>query len=501
MAQGRAVKDLPETLHRPAMRSLLPMLAITMLLAAPGALVAADRPNIILILIDDMGYGDVGPFGSTKNRTPNIDRMAREGMKLTSFYAAPVCTPSRAQVLTGCYAKRVSLPDVIFPAGPVGLSSKERTVAELLKGAGYATMCIGKWHVGDQAEFLPTRHGFDHYFGLPYSNDMGGSETPLTAGEKRKGSPPLPLVRDDKVIESISPAAQDRLTERYTDEAVRFITEHKATPFFLYLPHTAVHVPLHPGDKFKGRSANGTYGDWVEEVDWSTGRILDTLRDLKLAENTLVIFTSDNGPWLTQGKNGGSARPLRGGKGGTFEGGVREPTIAWWPGKVSAASTCDAVAGNIDLLPTFAALGGAPLPEGVKIDGRDILPLLLGKTRESPREAHYYFFSNRLEAVRSGPWKLAIARQSENAGGAGPKKPGTPETKFTPTLYNLDTDIGEKNDVADDHPEVVERLQKLIAVMDADLGVKQKGPGVREPGRVKEPTGLYLQEPAPAAGE
>ncbi len=465
------------------------------LFALPAALPAADtKPNVILILIDDMGYGDVGAFGSTRNHTPNIDRMAREGMKLTSFYAAPVCTPSRAQVLTGCYAKRVSLPDVIFPACPIGISAKERSVAELLKDAGYATMCIGKWHVGDQAEFLPTRHGFDHYFGLPYSNDMGGSETgPAPAGATRKGSPPLPLVRDDKVIETVPPPAQDRLTERYTDEAVKFITDHQAKPFFLYLPHTAVHVPIHPGDKFKGHSSNGSYGDWVEEVDWSVGKILDTLHQLKLADHTLVIFTSDNGPWLTQGKNGGSAGPLRGGKGGTFEGGMREPTIAWWPGQVPAASSCDAVAGNIDLLPTFAALGGAGLPEGVKLDGRDLTQVLLGKSQQSPREAHYYFNSNRLEAVRSGPWKLAIVRQSENLE-AGRNTSGTPGTEFTPTLYNLDIDIGEQHDVAAEHPEVIERLQKLVAAMDADLGVRKPGPGVRPPGRVQQPSGLYLTE-------
>jgi len=475
------------------MKYLLRILA-AIIFASPAALpAAATQPNIVLIFIDDLGYGDVGPFGSTKNRTPNIDQMAREGMKLTSFYGAPVCTPSRAQVLSGCYAKRVSLPDVIFPACPIGISAKERTVAELLKGAGYATMCIGKWHVGDQPEFLPTRHGFDHYFGLPYSNDMGGSETgPPAAGAKPKGSPLLPLVRDDRVIETLAPAAQDRLTERYTDEAVKFITENKAKPFFLYLPHTAVHVPIHPGDKFKGHSNNGSFGDWVEEVDWSVGKILDTLRDLKLADNTLVIFSSDNGPWLTQGKNGGTAGPLRGGKGGTFEGGMREPTIAWWPGKVPAASTCDAVAGNIDFLPTFAALGGAALPKDVTIDGRDMTSVLLGKSQQSPREAHYYFSSNRLEAVRSGPWKLAISRQSENMG--GPKKTGTPAAEFVPTLYNLDSDIGETHDVAAEHPEVIERLQKLIAIMDADLGLKQQGPGVRPPGRVKQPTGLYLTE-------
>ena len=469
------------------------LLAAAMCCAAIAPLSAAGRPNIILILIDDMGYADIGPFGSTVNRTPNLDRMAREGMRLTSFYAAPVCTPSRAQVLTGCYAQRVSLPDVIGPASPVGLSAKEHTVAQLLKGAGYATMCIGKWHVGDQVEFLPTRRGFDHYFGLPYSNDRGGSESGPKAGAKSRARPPLPLVRDERVIETVPPAAQDRLTERYTDEAIAFIRSNRDHPFFLYLPHTAVHVPIHPGDKFKGHSANGSFGDWVEEVDWSTGRILDTLRDLKLDSNTLVIFTSDNGPWLTQGKNGGSAGPLRGGKGGTYEGGMREPTIAWWPGKVPPHTSCDAVAGNIDLLPTFAGLAGAPMPAGVKIDGADLAPILLGKSTASPREAHFYFFRNRLEAVRCGPWKLAIARQSENLGGHGAAaNPATPQTVFTPTLYNLDTDIGERHDVAADHPDIVARLQKHISRMDADLGVTGKGSGVRPPDRVKDPVGLYL---------
>jgi len=275
------------------------------------------------------------------------------------------------------------------------------------------------------------------------------------------------------VIETLKPADQDRLTERYTDEAVKFIRAHKDEPFFLYLPHTAVHVPLHPGKDFRGKSVNGTYGDWVEEADASTGRILDTLRELKLDEKTLVVFTSDNGPWLTQGKNGGEAGPLRGGKGGTYEGGMREPTIVWWPGHVAAGSTSDAVAGNIDLLPTFVKLAGGAVPADRKIDGADLSPLLLGKTKESPREAHYYFNGNRLEAVRSGPWKLAVA--------------------FVPRLYNLDTDIGEKTDVAAEHPDVVKRLQEFVTKMDADLGTAKQGPGVRPPGRVEKPQPLLLK--------
>lgn len=470
--------------------------------AAPAA-PAPAAPNIILIFADDLGYGDIGPFGSTKNRTPHLDRMAREGMKLTSFYAAPVCTPSRAQVLTGSYAKRVSLPNVIFPAAPIGLNPAEHTVAELLKARGYATMCIGKWHVGDHPDYLPTRHGFDRYFGLPYSNDMGGPAPGAKAarGGKRDKRPPLPLVRDDKVIETVSPAQQDALTARYTDEAVKFIRDHRDGPFFLYFPHTAVHTPLHPGEAFRGRSRHGIFGDWVEELDWSVGRVLDTLRELKIAEQTLVMFSSDNGPWLTQGTNGGVAGPLRGGKGGTYEGGVRVPTLAWWPGHVAPGSVCDAMAGNIDFLPTFTGLAGGTVPKDRKIDGRDISPLLLGQSKESPREAHYFFSGNTLQAVRSGPWKLAIARQSENrlrkAGTAATNAPGP----FQPTLYNLDTDLGEEKDVAAQHPEIVARLQKLVAAMDADLGTNAPGPGVREPGRVEKPIGLWLagHEPKPGS--
>ncbi|HVR83417.1 MAG TPA: sulfatase [Planctomycetota bacterium] len=451
------------------------------------------KPNLVIILMDDMGYGDIAPFNpQTPNRTPNLDRMAREGMKLTSFYAAPVCTPSRAQLLTGCYAKRVSLPAVIFPAAPVGLSAEEHTVAALLKDQGYQTMAIGKWHVGDQPEFLPTRRGFDHYLGLPYSNDMGGEWDGAKDEPPGKRKPPLPLVRDEKVIETVSPAAQDLLTERYTEEALKFIRDHKDDPFFLYLPHTAVHVPIHPGAAFRGKSANGNYGDWVEEADASTGRILELLRELKLAENTLVLYTSDNGPWLTQGRNGGVAGPLRGGKGGTYEGGVREPTIAWWPGHIAPGSSCDAVLGNIDILPTLVHLAGGAVPTDRKIDGADFSPLLLGRTTESPRPAHFYFNGNRLEAIRSGPWKLAVAPQSEHAAKEKAEAPGG-KAPFVPKLYNLAMDPGESTDVAADHPNEVKRLQEFAAEMDADLGLTKAGPGVRPPGRVAHPAPLMLK--------
>jgi len=459
------------------------VLALAGLLSSAPAMAVENQvrtPNFIVILIDDMGYGDIGPFGSKVNRTPNLDKMAAEGMKLTSFYAATVCTPSRAQMMTGCYAKRVSMPKVIFPVCPTGLSTDEKTVARHLKDKSYITMCIGKWHLGDQPEFLPTKHGFDHYVGLPYSNDMGAEGA---KGVKPGQYPPLPLLKDVKVMEA--PAVQDKLTRLYTEEAVKFITANKGNPFFLYFPHTAVHTPLNPGKEFEGKSANGRYEDWVEEVDWSVGQVLKTVRDLKLDSNTLVIFTSDNGPWLTKGKDGGVAGPLRGGKGSCWEGGVREPTIAWWPGKIPAGSSCDAMTSEMDILPTLVGLAGGRVPSDRKIDGKDIWPVLSGKSKESPHDALYYFSKDgNLEGVRSGPWKLFIKKQS---GGKGSPKGGK---QPSPALYNLELDIGENTDVAEPNPDVVRRLQVLIDAMDKDLGIQRSGPGVRACGTVKNPKPL-----------
>ena len=450
-------RDLMKVAATGAVAMALPEMSNSSAQAAGAA--AQQLPNFIVILVDDMGYGDIGPFGSKSNRTPNLDRLASEGMRLTSFYAAPVCTPSRAQLMTGSYAKRVSLSDVIFPSCPTGLSDGEHTVPELLRRTGYATMAIGKWHLGDQPEFLPTRHGFDHYLGLPYSNDMGP--------ESSRANPPLPLLRDLAVIEA--PVDQDKLTALYTEEAVRFITASKDRPFFLYLAHTAVHVPLHPGRDFAGKSANGRYGDWVEEVDWSVGRVLHVLKELKLDRNTLVFFTSDNGPWLAQGKNSGVAGPLRGGKGSTWEGGMREPTVAWWPGRIAAGSVCDTPVSEMDVLPTLVGLAGGTVPLDNKIDGKDIWPLLAGRTKDSPHDALFYFNGSRLEAVRAGAWKLRIEGMH---------------------LYNLDRDIGEKTNVAEQNPEVVARLRTFVDHMDADLGLQASGPGVRKPGRVKTPKPL-----------
>jgi len=412
------------------------MKTLFVLLTALLATAATARPpNVVVIFIDDMGYGDIGPFGATKQRTPHLDRMAKEGMKLTSFYATPVCSVSRAQMMTGCYGARVSVPGVYFPGQSVGLNPSEVTVAERLKEKGYATQMVGKWHLGDQPEFLPTRQGFDHYYGIPYSNDMlkKSAETKV---------PVVPVLRDEKVAELMDGEGQRRLVELYTKEAVDFITRSKDQPFYLYFAHNAVHTPIWPGAAFAGKSQNGRFGDWVEEVDWSVGQVLDTLRAQGLDKDTLVVFTSDNGPWLVKGTDGGSAGPLRGGKGSTWEGGVRVPTLAWWPGRVPAGSVNDAVAATIDLLPTFVALAGGTVPATPVIDGRDITPILMGQSKESAREAHYYFASYDLQAVRQGRWKLALSPQSDGLGKNAAK------TAAGLRLYDLDAEIGGKTPTA-----------------------------------------------------
>ena len=454
------------------------MKTLFLLLAAVLSAAASARPpNVVVIFIDDMGYGDIGPFGATKQRTPHLDRMAKEGMKLTSFYATPVCSVSRAQMMTGCYGARVSVPGVYFPGQSVGLNPAEVTVAERLKEKGYATQMVGKWHLGDQPEFLPTRQGFDHYLGIPYSNDMlkKSAETKV---------PVVPLLRDEKIAELMDGEGQRRMVELYTKEAVDFIGRNKDKPFYLYYAHNAVHTPIYPGAAFAGKSQNGRFGDWVEEVDWSVGQVLDALRAQGLDKDTLVVFTSDNGPWLTKGADGGSAGPLRGGKGSTWEGGVRVPTLAWWPGRVPAGSVNDAVAGTIDLLPTFVSLAGGTVPATPVIDGRDITSILLGQSKESAREAHYYFAAYDLQAVRQGRWKLALVPQPEDMGKRAEKTP--PGLR----LYDLDAEIGEKTDVAAQYPEVVAKLKALADKMSAEIGGKK--PTARRPaGEVKGAKTLY----------
>ena len=436
------------------------------------------NPNFILIYADDLGYGDLGCFGSKKNRTPHLDRMAEQGMKLTSFYVTSgVCSPSRSSLMTGCYPRRVSMHQdaggrwVLFPKSRKGLHPDEITVAEVLKGRGYATACIGKWHLGDQLTFLPTRQGFDSYFGIPYSNDMA-----------RKGIP-LPLMRGEKVIEA--PVDQSTLTKRYTEEAIEFIKANHDRPFFLYLPHTMVHLPLHASAAFKGKSNNGRYGDAVEELDWSTGEILKTLAALGIDEHTLVIFTSDNG---SNRRNGGSNAPLRGGKGSTNEGGMRVPCIARWPGHVPAGSVCDEIVSTLDVLPTFAGLAGGSAPTDRRIDGHDIRPLLEGiEAAKSPREAFFYFDIKQLQAVRSGKWKLTLPRQTR------PRR-DRPRRDLPLRLFDLDADIHEDTDVSSQHPEVVKRLLALADVVKADLGhADKRGANQRPAGMVDYPSPRVLE--------
>ena len=445
---------------------------------------STDKPNVIIIFCDDVGYADVGVFGARGYKTPNLDRMAAQGVKFTDFYAAaPSCTPSRAALMTGCYPQRVSLPNVIGPNSKVGISSDEMTIAEMLKPLGYATACYGKWHLGHQPKFLPMRHGFDDYFGLPYSNDMW----PHHPTSDRY--PDLPLIEGERVIE-YNPD-QTQLTTWYTERSVRFIEKNKDRPFFLYLPHSMAHVPLFVSDKFKGKSEQGLYGDVMMEIDWSVGQILSTLKRLGIDKKTLVIFSSDNGPWLSYGDHAGSALPLREGKGTTFDGGQRESTIMRWPGRIPAGTVCQEPASTMDILPTIAKLTGAALPAHT-IDGKDIWPLMSGEPgAKSPHEAFFYYRGYALEAVRSGKWKLhlphAYRTLAGREGGTGGQPAKYEQGKIGLSLFDLEKDIGEQNDVSARYPDVVERLLTLVDRMRRELGdssKKMKGYGRREPGRI-----------------
>jgi arylsulfatase A-like enzyme len=455
------------------MRASLLLMAGWCLFPLSDRSIAAEpvaRPNIVLIFIDDMGYGDIGPFGATKVKTPHLDQFAAEGMKFTSFYATPVCSMSRACLMTGCYNARVSIPGVLFPGSQIGLHPDEETLAEVVKQKGYSTICIGKWHLGHREPFLPTKQGFDSYFGIPYSNDMtidtkharfandcvfrDGMTEEKARLEAIKHT--VPLMRGVEVVEY--PADQATLTQRYTAEAVKFLREHRADPFFVYLPHTMVHIPLAASDDFRGKSGSGLLGDAIEELDWSVGQIMQTLKELQLDEKTLVIFTSDNGAAV------GSSAPWRGKKATNFEGGVREPCLMRWPGRIPAGSTCNQIAGNIDLLPTFAKLVGIEPAPNRMLDGRDITPLMFDPEAGPVRDTHLYFTANQtIAAIRQGDWKLFLAAPA--APGNGKKG----RAANGPVLYNLADDPAEAHDVAADHPEIVARLKAEAARRETEI--------------------------------
>jgi arylsulfatase A-like enzyme len=450
--------------------------------AIPARAEQVRPPNVVIIFTDDQGYGDLSCYGSAI-ATPNIDRMAREGTRFTSFYVAQaVCTASRAALLTGCYPNRIGLMGALGPNVRIGIHPQELTIAEMLKSRGYATAIYGKWHLGHHEQFLPTNHGFDEYYGLPYSNDMWPKHP------TSKAYPDLPLIEGTKTIE-LNPD-QRKLTTAYTDRAVSFIERNRETPFFLYLAHSMPHVPLFVSDRHAGKSGQELFGDVITEIDWSVGRVLDTIRKNGLDDRTLVIFTCDNGPWLAYGDHAGSAGNLREGKGTTFEGGVRVPFIARWPGKISAGTVCSEMAATIDVLPTLAKLTGEALPNERIIDGRDIWPLISAQPgAKTPHEAFYFYWGRDLQAVRSGKWKLHFphAYRHVDVPGADGMPGKQSEQRIDLALFDLESDVRETTDVSAQHPEIVKRLEQLAAQARQDLGDgRMRGVGGREPGRVMD---------------
>lgn len=446
-------------------------------------------PNIVLIYADDMGYGDLGCYGATKIRTPNLDAMAAEGVRFTDFYVAqPVCSASRAALLTGCYPNRIGISGALDHRARGGLGDED-TIASLLKTQGYHTAAIGKWHLGHLPQFLPTRHGFDSFYGLPYSHDMWPRHP-----ENPKAYPPLPLIYGEKVVNpDLQPADIDMLTTRYTEHAVRFIEENRQNPFFLYMAHSLPHVPLGASPKWRGSSAAGLYGDVIQEIDASVGTVLETLRRVGVERDTLVLFASDNGPWLSYGDYAGSPGPFREGKGTCWEGGIRVPCIARWPGQIRPGRVITEPAMTLDLLPTLCDITGAARPRK-PYDGKSIQPMLMGDTRaRSPQEAYYFYYAaNQLQAIRSGHWKLILPHTYRTLGPNPAHATGGIPTVYkqvtltAPELYDLRTDPGEKTNVAEAHPQELRRLLNLADRIRKELGEgTQTGRGQRPPGRVE----------------
>lgn len=433
-----------------------------------------DRPpNVVIFFTDDQGFGDLSCFGHPTIHTPNVDRMAAEGVKLTQFYvASPVCSPSRAALLTGCYPKRVGMHEhVIFPAYAHGLHPDETTIADVLSGAGYATGCFGKWHLGHRPGLLPTSQGFDTFFGIPYSNDMSQFHRPEGNGYRHS----LPLLRDEAVIEW--EPDQRLLTRRCTEEAVAFIDAHADGPFFVYVPHAMPHIPIYASEEFAGRSPRGTYGDVIEEIDWSVGEVLDALDRHGVGDETLVIFTTDNGPWLPYKERGGSAGLLAGGKGGNLEGGQRVPFVARYPDRIPAGLVQREIATTMDLLPTIANLAGVTLDDDRPIDGHDIMPLLEGvEGVESPTASFIYYTSRGdLAGIRRGRWKLLL-------------EPGT--------LHDVESDVGERWNRADRHPDVVAELRALAIERDASITAGAR-PVLEVEETIWDPATVVRPEPSP----
>jgi len=465
-----------------------------LLLLTALTLHAADRPpNVVIIFCDDLGYADIGPFGQKSFATPNLDRMAAEGRCFTNFHvSSAVCSASRSAILTGCYHSRVGIHGALLPSSPIGLNPGDTTIAEMLKQKNYATGMAGKWHLGAKPEWMPTRRGFDEWLGLPYSNDMW----PHCPEAKPGAYPDLPMYDGEKVlIPAMTHEDQNTMTTRYTERAVAFIEKNKDRPFFFYLAHNMPHVPLHVSAKFAGKSGAGLFGDVIQEIDWSVGEVLAALKRAGVDEHTLVIFTSDNGPWLSYGDHAGSTGPLREGKGTSWDGGTRVPCVMRWPGKIPAGTKTDTIAMTIDILPTVAALTGAKLPER-KIDGLDVWPIVSGaKDAKSPHRAYAtWYANNELQSVTDGRWKLIFPHTYRSAVGMARATGGIP-SNYRPTklekaaLFDMTADVSETTDRSAEHPEIVASLTAFANEMRSELGdslTRTKGSANRDPARVQK---------------